>query len=253
MEPQLIFASVISILVSLVLPVAIAGFGLWMPKIRGKVWLAVWASLLVVSNLWPLFYTLIQFAKRLDPEVNMMLNYGTIPIISLLSGIAQACLLLFVVSQCPGSLSGFGRILFSFRGRISRQQFWISTVALGFVNWTCCTAFFRAMANQNVYSAAKYSSLLGSAAKVQMIVAIVVYVIWTLASIWPSLAIQVKRWHDRGKSGWMVLVNLIPLVGPIWALIECGFLPGDAAANAYGENPLQPQPRQSWETADNIA
>ena len=49
---------------------------------------------------------------------------------------------------------------------------------------------------------------------------------------------QVKRWHDRGKSGWWVLIALIPLVGPIWAIIETGFLPGTSGPNEYGPDPL---------------
>jgi uncharacterized membrane protein YhaH (DUF805 family) len=52
--------------------------------------------------------------------------------------------------------------------------------------------------------------------------------------IWPGLAIQVKRWHDRNKSGWWVLIQLIPLVGAIWSFIELGFLKGSEGANKYG-------------------
>jgi uncharacterized membrane protein YhaH (DUF805 family) len=35
----------------------------------------------------------------------------------------------------------------------------------------------------------------------------------------PSLAVGVRRLHDVGKSGWMLLVALIPLIGAIWLLI----------------------------------
>ena len=52
--------------------------------------------------------------------------------------------------------------------------------------------------------------------------------------IWIRLAIAVKRWHDRNKSGWFVLINLIPVVGVLWALIENGFLVGDVSHNEYG-------------------
>ncbi|MFT6862889.1 MAG: uncharacterized membrane protein YhaH (DUF805 family), partial [Akkermansiaceae bacterium] len=55
---------------------------------------------------------------------------------------------------------------------------------------------------------------------------------------WMGLALQGKRWHDRGKSGWMILVNFIPLVGGIWALVECGFLSGTPGPNQYGPDPL---------------
>ncbi|MES2958130.1 MAG: DUF805 domain-containing protein [Pseudomonadota bacterium] len=54
---------------------------------------------------------------------------------------------------------------------------------------------------------------------------------------WPALAVSVKRWHDRGKSGWWVLVAAIPFVGWLWLLIENGFLRGDAGPNRFGEPP----------------
>jgi uncharacterized membrane protein YhaH (DUF805 family) len=55
-----------------------------------------------------------------------------------------------------------------------------------------------------------------------------------VAMIWPSLAVSTKRWHDRDKSGWWNLINLVPVVGPIWSLIECGFLPGTDEENRFG-------------------
>ena len=54
-------------------------------------------------------------------------------------------------------------------------------------------------------------------------------------SWWVSLAISVKRWHDRGKSGWWVLIGFIPIIGGLWALIETGFLGGDPGPNQYGD------------------
>ncbi|GIS08088.1 MAG: aminopeptidase [Flavobacteriales bacterium] len=34
----------------------------------------------------------------------------------------------------------------------------------------------------------------------------------------PALAVTVRRLHDVGKSGWMLLIIFIPLIGPIWLL-----------------------------------
>jgi uncharacterized membrane protein YhaH (DUF805 family) len=62
--------------------------------------------------------------------------------------------------------------------------------------------------------------------------------IW-IALVYPALAISTKRWHDRNKSGWWNLVALIPCIGSVWSLIECGFLPGDEDANRFGPNPLK--------------
>jgi uncharacterized membrane protein YhaH (DUF805 family) len=35
----------------------------------------------------------------------------------------------------------------------------------------------------------------------------------------PALAVTVRRLHDVGKSGWMLLIIFIPIIGPIWLLI----------------------------------
>ncbi|MGQ0485996.1 MAG: DUF805 domain-containing protein [Hyphomicrobiales bacterium] len=63
-------------------------------------------------------------------------------------------------------------------------------------------------------------------------------IILVVVFLWPTLAIYAKRWHDRGKSGWWMLIILIPLIGPIWVLIELGFLRGTKGPNHYGPDPL---------------
>lgn len=53
-----------------------------------------------------------------------------------------------------------------------------------------------------------------------------------------GIIVQVKRWHDRNKSGWWVLISLIPIVGSLWILVECGFLKGTQGPNRFGPDPL---------------
>ena len=64
------------------------------------------------------------------------------------------------------------------------------------------------------------------------------YALVSLLMLWPLLAISIKRFHDRDKSGWWVLIGLIPVIGWIWLLIELGFLPGTDGPNQYGPDPL---------------
>jgi uncharacterized membrane protein YhaH (DUF805 family) len=52
----------------------------------------------------------------------------------------------------------------------------------------------------------------------------------------PSLAVQVRRLHDVGKSGWWILIGLIPLIGWIWLLVLL-VKDSDAGENKYGPNP----------------
>ena len=53
---------------------------------------------------------------------------------------------------------------------------------------------------------------------------------------WIGLSVQVKRWHDRGKSGWWGLINLIPIIGQVWVFIECGVLRSTAGDNRFGRD-----------------
>jgi uncharacterized membrane protein YhaH (DUF805 family) len=53
--------------------------------------------------------------------------------------------------------------------------------------------------------------------------------------IWISIAVQVKRWHDRNKSAWWLLINFVPIIGWLWVLIECGFLRGTEGPNRFGD------------------
>ena len=60
--------------------------------------------------------------------------------------------------------------------------------------------------------------------------------LFSLAMLVPSLAAGSRRLHDIGKSGWLQLLALIPLVG--WViLIYWAAQPGDPAANQYGSPP----------------
>jgi uncharacterized membrane protein YhaH (DUF805 family) len=46
----------------------------------------------------------------------------------------------------------------------------------------------------------------------------------------------VRRLHDIGKSGWMLLIILIPIIGPIWLLILY-VQDSVSGKNEYGANP----------------
>jgi len=56
--------------------------------------------------------------------------------------------------------------------------------------------------------------------------------------LWVGLSVQVKRWHDRDKSGWWALINLIPVIGQIWVFIECGILRGSSGDNRFGHDSI---------------
>lgn len=62
--------------------------------------------------------------------------------------------------------------------------------------------------------------------------------IYTLALLIPSLSVAVRRLHDTDRSGWWLLIGLIPLIGGIVLLV---FFVQDSQAgtNRFGPNPKE--------------
>ncbi|MCX2743139.1 DUF805 domain-containing protein [Mangrovivirga sp. M17] len=63
-----------------------------------------------------------------------------------------------------------------------------------------------------------------------------IYLAYNIFIIIPSLAAGVRRLHDINKSGWSILISLIPLIGSI-ILIVWFAREGDSGSNKYGEDP----------------
>lgn len=62
------------------------------------------------------------------------------------------------------------------------------------------------------------------------------YLLYALAVLIPGLAVSVRRLHDINKSGWMMLITFIPLIGYIW-LIVLFATNGNTGINEYGKDP----------------
>lgn len=63
--------------------------------------------------------------------------------------------------------------------------------------------------------------------------------IFLLGIIVPSIAVQIRRFHDQDKSGWFVLLSFIPFVGGLIVLVfMC--LEGTRGPNQYGPDPKDP-------------
>lgn len=60
--------------------------------------------------------------------------------------------------------------------------------------------------------------------------------IYSLAILIPSISVGVRRLHDTGKSGWWILLNLVPFIG--WLVLIAFYVTdSDAGSNKYGPNP----------------
>ena len=119
--------------------------------------------------------------------------------------------------------------VFTIHGRIGRLRYlaWtlVLTVAMLVASGILATAGF-AVATASPTAGIILGSLLGFALFV--------------AIVWVSVQIGVQRLHDLGWSGWLYLLNLVPLVNSIFPLLLL-VLPGNTGANQYGA----PPPRNS--------
>lgn len=64
----------------------------------------------------------------------------------------------------------------------------------------------------------------------------ILYYLYALATLIPSLAVGSRRLHDTGKSGWLQLLGIIPVVGTI-ILIVFWATAGNPGPNQYGQDP----------------
>lgn len=62
--------------------------------------------------------------------------------------------------------------------------------------------------------------------------------IFSLLTILPNLAVSVRRLHDTGRSGWWILIGLIPCIGLV--LLYFVLQDSEAGDNDYGPNPKAP-------------
>lgn len=111
------------------------------------------------------------------------------------------------------------RRCFDLRGRARRGEYW------GFILWQL--GFLAVTLN--------LASLLPVGEPRSNIV-LAVLGIYMLAFALPTLALQVRRVHDHGTSGWMLTVIFLPYIGVGWLLwLMCAA--GTAGPNRYGDDP----------------
>ena len=113
--------------------------------------------------------------------------------------------------------------LFSFEGRINRAKWWFMFLLGKVIGVTIGVSVF-----------AIFYSILGATP-----LSIVPVLLGVVGYLWPLLAVSAKRWHDHNKSAWWVLIQLIPGIGAVWAIVELGCLKGNLGPNRFGPDPLE--------------
>ena len=112
----------------------------------------------------------------------------------------------------------------TFSGRASRSEYWWSYLGIAVISMTLqIIGIVGGLALGSANEA--LGALFGLAALAGI-----------LALLIPTLSVNVRRLHDTGKSGWMLLILLIPCIGFILWLVWM-IEDGQAHANAYGPVP----------------
>lgn len=122
------------------------------------------------------------------------------------------------------------KLLFSFEGRINRAKFWLVLLGIAVVEIIVLGA-----TGGSAYLTATDPTMVMQSMSSTGYIPFIIFI----PLFWIGLAVNVKRWHDRDKSGWWVLINLVPVIGGLWSLIETGFLPGTRGSNRFGPDLLQ--------------
>jgi len=158
----------------------------------------------------------------------------------------------------------FAQILFSAKGRIRRRDYWLYSIGCGVVAGLIELAGHQILTDHPASDFLKdmtgWMTLKPEPYNLFLLAMMVVFQ-------WPAICIVSKRWHDRGKSGWLsaiVVYNALfilcdqGLYGPtsphpnlglyftgslinfainIWVFVECGCLDGTKGPNRYGPSP----------------
>ena len=132
--------------------------------------------------------------------------------------------------------------LFGFHGRMRRSYYWAVGLVMSFAVAPLGLGLTVPLLPRNGAADAPLTTANA--------VGFCLLAVFRVAFIWARLAIQVKRWHDRGRSGWWMLIGVLPVIGWLWMFIECGFLDGDPGANKYGPSPKDPHRRPQPATLD---
>lgn len=111
----------------------------------------------------------------------------------------------------------------NFEGRARRSEYWYYTLANVLILLSILLVGTLIIGGLEIEA---LSPLIGG-----------LYILVTLALIIPSLAVAVRRLHDTGKSGWLLLIGLIPFGGIV--LLVFYAQDSDINTNKWGPNPKE--------------
>lgn len=98
----------------------------------------------------------------------------------------------------------------TFSGRASRSEYWW---------WVLISVVVGVVMNILVALGTTHDRYGNTVPGPMAVLGLGILVVWSLATFIPGLALSVRRMHDAGMSGWMILLALVPFVGAIAILV----------------------------------
>lgn len=126
--------------------------------------------------------------------------------------------------------SDLKKLLFSSEGRIGRKTFILTSLALA--------GSLLLIILIDTLIVGLLPQINETVAKVFAMILCLVEIILGIAFAVVGVILGIKRYHDRNKSGWWVLISLIPYIGGLWYFIETWFFKGTEGENRFGADPL---------------
>jgi uncharacterized membrane protein YhaH (DUF805 family) len=124
------------------------------------------------------------------------------------------------------AISSFWNNYVTFKGRARRSEYWFAALFL-FLASLAATILDVALFSDQFGEFLEASGGLG-----------VIGVLWALAVFLPSLSLLIRRLHDTNRSGWWVLIGLVPLAGAI-VLFVFSVLDSNPGENRFGPSPKE--------------
>jgi len=128
--------------------------------------------------------------------------------------------------------SGFSKYA-TFEGRATRSEFWwwyLFTVLVGLVAYVPYLVLLGIGA-----ATSDGGGAVSGVVTLLMVVFLILWILLVIALFIPTLAVGCRRLHDRGQSGWLLLLYFVPCASIV--LIVFFLLEGTPGDNAYGPKP----------------
>ena len=116
----------------------------------------------------------------------------------------------------------------AFKGRATRSEYWY------FMLFSIIIALILTALDSMIIN-----PLLGIQPVVETARTGILGMLFSIGTLIPSVALAIRRLHDIGKSGWWILLGVIPIVNIIGIFVLLYFFIKDSqpSENLYGANP----------------